>query len=628
VYPTKNFDEKHDPYSEGYIVHYNSNHRKNVIKVGFPKPVSAKQVVIGGIFNIGSISAISVFSVDGKEKVVYTLEQKSSKTKFNTFSVFFPLSQVVSVKIILDHSKINEWNLLKGVGLTNYDQAIELKPSPILATGDITEKEKVGTGISSKDCYEFSPKLSPDGRTLYFVKECPDNANSDQDIWYSEIGENKQWTEAKPANGPLNNKGHNFVASIGVDGNFLILGNTYNSDGSDAGDGVSISRRKTDGNWDVPVAIKIPNYENQNDHANYFMSSDESVMLMAIQDSKSYGELDLYVTFYDKYKKTWSASINLGQMINTPFSEDYPYLAPDGQTMYFSSKGYLGYGGHDIYMSKRLDDTWKKWTKPINLGPMVNSKADDKGFAITSSGDHAYYNTVNFDSDLHHMDIYKINLPKILHQNPQVLMSGYLFDDKNQTTIRGTVRVKLKNGELVAFCTSNQKSGKYALSVPYGKEYDLQIDAINFFQVNEKLNLTDSTIGVDIMKNFILNSYLDSGQTIVLKDILFEPKSVKLLPNANLELDKIIDQLIQQSNSNIEICGYTDNVGKPEDNKRLSLLRARAVGEYFTSKGIRELRLTYKGSGQDNPIADNKTTEGRALNRRVVIKYMTKLTKQ
>jgi outer membrane protein OmpA-like peptidoglycan-associated protein len=287
----------------------------------------------------------------------------------------------------------------------------------------------------------------------------------------------------------------------------------------------------------------------------------------------------------------------------------------------------LGYGGHDIYVSKRLDDTWKKWSKPQNLGPMVNSKADDKGFAITSSGDHAYYNTVNFDSDLHHMDIYKINLPKILHQNPQVLMNGYLFDDKNKNSVRGTVRIKTKNGDLISFCTSNAKSGKFALSVPFGKEYDLQIDAINYYQLNEKLNLTDSTIGVDIMRNFIMTPYLDSGQTVVMRDVLFEPNSAKLLPGANTELDKIVDQLIQQSGSFVEIGGHTDNVGKPDVNKKLSLDRARAVGEYLKSKGIRESRLSFKGYGQEKPIANNATPEGRAQNRRVVVTYLTKLIK-
>jgi outer membrane protein OmpA-like peptidoglycan-associated protein len=627
VYPTKNFDDKHDPYSEGYIVHYNAAKRKNIVKVGYPRPVAAKQIVIGGIFNIGSISSISVFTADEKEKVIYTLEQKPSKTKFTTFSVFFPMAQIVAVKIIFDHSKINEWNIVKGIGASNSDLTIDLKPSNLAGASEINQKEKLGENISSDDCFEFSPKLTPDGKTLYFVKECPNTPNSDQDIWYSELDENKKWTEAKVVNAPLNNKGHNFVASISLDGNFLILGNTYNPDGSDAGDGVSISHRKQDGTWDVPTSIKIPNYENLNDHANFYMSPDESVMLLAIQDSKSYGDLDLYATFYDKYKKTWSPPINLGQNINTPFAEDYPYLANDGQTLYFSSKGYLGYGGHDIYVSKRLDDTWKKWSKPQNLGPMVNSKADDKGFAITSSGDHAYYNTVNFDSDLHHMDIYKINLPKILHQNPQVLMNGYLFDDKNKNSVRGTVRIKTKNGDLISFCTSNAKSGKFALSVPFGKEYDLQIDAINYYQLNEKLNLTDSTIGVDIMRNFIMTPYLDSGQTVVMRDVLFEPNSAKLLPGANTELDKIVDQLIQQSGSFVEIGGHTDNVGKPDVNKKLSLDRARAVGEYLKSKGIRESRLSFKGYGQEKPIANNATPEGRAQNRRVVVTYLTKLIK-
>ncbi|MDX2188580.1 MAG: OmpA family protein [Bacteroidota bacterium] len=629
IYPSTKLDDKHDPYSEGYIVHKSNTRKKNIIKVGFSRPVSAKQLVLGGIFNIGTIYSLSVITPDDNEKVVYTLDQKPSLSKFTTFSVFFPFTQVSAVKIVLDHTNISDWNMLRGIGVTALDRAIDFKnPDMVEGAMEIQKKEKIGENISSKDCYEFNPKLTPDGKTLYFVKECPDQKTNDQEIWYSQLNEKNEWSDAKNAGGPLNNSGHNFVASISLDGKFMILGNAYNPDGSDAGEGVSIVYKKSDGSWDIPQPIKIPGYQNTNDHANFFMSSDEQVLLMALQDGKSYGDLDLYVSFYDKYKKSWSNPINLGQNINTPFSEDYPYLAPDNKTLYFSSKGYLGYGGHDIYMSKRLDDSWRRWSKPVNLGPMVNSKADDKGFTITSSGDKAYYNTVNFDSDLHHMDIYKVNLPKILHQNPQVLVSGYLFDAENKTTLRGTIRVKANNGDLVAFCVSSPKNGFYAMSVPFGQVYDVQVDALNYFQHNDKLKLADTTVGVDVMQNYILSHYLDSGQTLVLKDILFEANSAKLKNEATTELDKIVDILIQQPGSNIEISGHTDNVGKLEVNKKLSLDRARAVGAYFVSKGIREVRLSYSGYGSSKPIADNSKPEGRAQNRRVVVTFLSKLVQE
>lgn len=623
VYPTNKFDEKHDPYSEGYIVHQEKGMgTKNTIVVGYPKAILAKQLIIGGIFNVGTIYSISVITFDKKEKVVYTLDQKASKSKFTTFSVFFPSSQVEGVKIVLEHKNINGWNIIKGIGLTNSDKSVELKPEPSFSK-EITEKEKIGESISSSDCYEFNPKLTPDGKTLYFVKECPNQ--DDQEIWYSEKNEKGEWTEAKNAGKPLNNKGHNFVASISLDGRFMILGNTYKDDGTDHQDGVSISHKQDDGNWEVPKALKIPNYENLNDHANFYMSPDETVLIMAIQDKNSIGDLDLYASFYNKYTKTWSPPMNLGKDIDTPFSEEYPYLAPDGVTMYFSSKGYLGYGAHDIYMTKRLDDSWKRWTKPQNLGPMVNSKSDDKGFAITASGDHAYFNSVNFDSDMHHMDIYKINLPKILRQKLQVLISGTISSEAGNGYVRATVKVKRDNNDVVSFCTSNAKTGKYAMAVPFGETYEVQVDGINFFRKTESLVLTDSSKGIELSKDFKLRPFLDSGQVMVIRNIYFDQKSAKLLESSYPELDKVVDQLIQQPDAIIEIGGHTDNAGKPDLNKKLSYDRAKAVGAYFIEKGIRESRLSYQGYGAEKPVESNKTETGKAQNRRVEITYLSKL---
>ncbi len=638
VYPGKFDESKIDPYSEGYIIYNENTLKKNVFKVGFPSPTMSRQVIVGGIFNIGSISTISITTEDGKEKEIYKPDNRASKTKFNTFSAFFTPAKVIAVKISIDPSNINDWNLIKGIGLSNSDQPFELKPNLLIYNDVIGKAEKVASNINSKDCFAFSPKVSPDGKTLYYVKECQNEGN--QEIWLSELNEKGEWSESKNAGFPLNNKGHNFVASISIDGRFLILGNTYNDDGTEAGDGVSISHKKEDGSWEVPKPIKIPNFKNNNSHANFFMSSDESVLLMAIQDDKSYGDLDLYASQYNKYSQSWSQPVNLGFTINTPYQEDYPFLAVDGKTLYFSSKGYLGFGGHDIYMSKRLDDTWTKWSKPVNLGPLVNSKADDKGFSIAARGDQAYFNTVNFEVDsLHHMDIYRIDLPKVLKQNPQVLLTGKISDAANQAPLRGTVRIKNAAGELISFCTSNPKNGKYTLSVPFGQVYNLRVDAINYFKFDGTLTLTDSLKGIELYKNFSMNAYLDSGQNITIKNVLFEKGSAKLLSVTGLVLDTLIEQLKQQPDAKIEIGGHTDKAGevaangKPAtksasgfvDNKTLSLARAKSVGDYLIAKGITANRIVCKGYGADQPIADNNTPEGRTKNRRVVVTYLSKI---
>jgi len=647
VYPGKLEESKIDNYSEGYIIYNENTLKKNTIVVGFPAATMARQVVVGGIFNVGSISSISVYDENNKEKEVYKPSIKASKTKFNSFSTFFSASKVTAVKIVIDPSKINDWNILKGIGLSNSDQPADLKPNALVTNDGFKGKEKIASKITSDTaCMAFNPKVSPDGKTLYFVKDCK-NAVDNQEIWLSEVNEQGEWSEAKNASYPLNNKGHNFVASISLDGRFLILGNTYNDDGSEAADGVSISHRKELGGWEVPKPIKIPGFTNKNNNANFFMSADESVLLMAIQDEKSVGDLDLYFCKYNKYAQTWGSPINLGAVINTPYQEDYPFLAVDGKTLYFSSKGYLGFGGHDIYMSTRLDDSYTKWSKPVNLGPLVNSKTDDKGFLIAARGDQAYFNSVSSETDtLRHMDIYKIDLPRVLKQNPQVLLSGAIVDNVTKLPIRGTVRIKDKKGDLISYCNSNPRNGKYTLSVPFGMAYNLRVDAINYFKIEENLLLTDSLAGIEIFKNFRMGAYLDSGQSIVIRNLLFDKSSAKLSSTTGFVLDSLVDKLNQQPDAIIEIGGHTDNIGdltkpgakgkkpakKPAgmafvDNKTLSLQRAQSVGKYLESKSIAARRIACKGYGAEQPIASNATPAGKAMNRRVVIKFLTKLTK-
>lgn len=615
VYPGDVSDANHDPYSEGYILNYAVTNKKNIFTVAFQKPTIANQIIIGGIFNIGSIEAIYVVLKDNKEKLVYKLDKPASKPKFKSFATFIPSTTVYGVKIVINHTKINEWNIIKGIGLYNSSKLYEIAPDLIEDTTHHHTKEVIGENINSEDCYEFAPKIAPDGKTLYFVKECKDQP--DQDIWFSEKDSVGQWSEAKNIGLPLNNRGHNFVASISPDGNMLIIGNKYNDDGTDAGEGVSISTKTEDGKWSMPKALDIPNYKNINEHANFFMGINSDVLLMALQDEKSFGDLDIYVSLYNKVTRKWSDPINLGADINTTFSEDYPYLANDGKTLYYSSKGLTGYGGHDIYVSERLDDSWTKWSKPKNLGPFINTKADDKGFVIASEGDHAYFNSASFNSDLHHMDIFRVDLPKMLRQTPRVLMSGKLYEAETQLPLRGTVTVKNEKDESVAYCASNPNTGKYVLSMEFGKSYKLIAESFAHFKINETIALTDTATGLELTKDFVFKSFLDSGKVLSLENVQFEYKKSLIREDSYNELNKMADILIQQKDTRIQIVGHTDNIGSEAYNQKLSEQRAESVKNYLISRGVNRLRLETKGMGETKPVAENDTELGRAKNRRV-----------
>jgi outer membrane protein OmpA-like peptidoglycan-associated protein len=269
---------------------------------------------------------------------------------------------------------------------------------------------KLNGGVNSEHP-EIGAIVSPDGKTLFFSRyQDPNNiggANDEEDIWYAEWDAlNNKWGEAKNMGAPLNNKYPNFINSISPDGNTLLLGNTYLPNGK-MGPGFSISN-KTETGWSFPTEIKITGINKQSKWAGCDFSNNQKVLLLAYEQRKNtFGDRDIYVSFI-KSDNTWSKPINLGNVINTKGTESSPFLADDDSTLYFTSDGLPGYGGNDIYVSHRLDETWQNWSTPENLGPKVNTDSHQSFFSISNR--NIYYSSECESSSL---DIFSINLPEI-----------------------------------------------------------------------------------------------------------------------------------------------------------------------------------------------------------------------
>jgi outer membrane protein OmpA-like peptidoglycan-associated protein len=117
---------------------------------------------------------------------------------------------------------------------------------------------------------------------------------------------------------------------------------------------------------------------------------------------------------------------------------------------------------------------------------------------------------------------------------------------------------------------------------------------------------------------------LEVGESITLKNVFFQTGKYTLLDVSIVELDKVVEMMQKHPNMRIELGGHTDNVGRPEANQKLSEQRAKAVYDYLVKKGISADRLTYKGYGQTEPVADNTTPEGRRQTRRTVFTILEK----
>lgn len=271
--------------------------------------------------------------------------------------------------------------------------------------------ESLSAGINSA-FRELKPTVSLHGSKLYFSRSNhPNNTNGiedNEDIWYSDIDREHggALNEPKRLNSNLNNAGPNFITSIAMSGDTIILGNQYIKKGKMRA-GFSYSIRK-DTVWSAPKAISIRNDYNLSEHGSAHVSLKSGVILLAVERAETVGKRDLYVSFWVGSEAT--EPVNLGKIINSDLEESSPYLAGDGKTLYFASKGHHGYGGFDVYRSTRLDETWTNWSTPENLGPVVNGALDEEFFTVTYCKKFAYFSKQVAGQNT---DIYKIKMDEL-----------------------------------------------------------------------------------------------------------------------------------------------------------------------------------------------------------------------
>jgi len=477
------------------------------------------------------------------------------------------------------------------------------------------ELENLGASINSKYT-EIAPVISPDGRTLFITREHPKNTDGieDQDIWFSVLNKDHEWLPLKQFDKPLNTKESNAIISVVPDGNAVMVKNKYNEEGVCYANGFSISQKR-DGEWQTPVAVEVIEYNNLNDYIGAFWTPDGTKLIIALEDEDSFGDMDLYISFLQN-NDTWSKPQNMGSDINTFAAEFSPFLAADGKTLYFASFGHPGYGSADIFLSRRLDDTWLNWSEPQNLGPDINTIGWEGYYTISAKGDYAYVVSGNDEISLGGEDIFRIRIPDSAKPDPVVLVYGKTFNKNTNEPINANILYEdLTAGKEAGKAYSTIEDG-YKIALPKGSIYGFRGDAEGFLPVSENIDLVD--LGAYTEKE--VNLYLipkAKGQIVRLNNIFFDYDKATLRKESFPELDRLVIIMNENPEMKIEIRGHTDNKGTNEYNIDLSMRRANTVREYLIEHGVDKNRVSAKGYGEEEPVATNDTDEGRQLNRRV-----------
>lgn len=477
----------------------------------------------------------------------------------------------------------------------------------------ISSLEHLPEAVNSK-YGEIMPVISPDGKTLYFIVD----QNGNQDIFVSRMDEIGNWSQRKQLPSPLNTQFSDGILSVTPDGNTVLLNGIYNSDGSKSG-GYSISHNLGDDNWSFPQPVRIDNFYNRNRFTSACLSSSGKILLLSLERDNSYGDLDLYVCFR-RDDGTFTMPKNLGPIVNTKGTDGTPFLASDEATLYFSSDGHPSFGSADMFVTRRLDDTWTNWSPPENLGKQLNTIEWDAYYTLTASGDYVYFVSSRKGS-VGGTDIFRAKLPERVKPKPVVIVEG-IVSDPDGIPIGADVKYeRISDGIEVGIASSNPKTGYYSITLPLGTHYGIAVKAEGYLFFSDNLDLTNLSAASTVRKDIVLQP-IRTGAKIILNNIFFEFNSAELLSESKSELERVFKVLDENPSLKVEIAGHTDSIGAEEYNFSLSQRRAQSVVDWLVSKGINRQRIIAKGYGETSPIADNGTDEGRKQNRRVTFEII------
>ncbi|MBS1557895.1 MAG: OmpA family protein [Bacteroidetes bacterium] len=608
--------------------------RTEFIKLGYATPMQIQQVAIAESYNPGALFRVFVYDEAGTEHQVGTYNPQAIPVVARMLTVFFEKTsyKVNAVKLEFDGKALPDYFSIDAVAISDskYPIIANIDKPELLVKGLVIEHLDKNVNSEYND---LNALLSPDGKTLYFSRQNhPENTGGTkdkEDIWYSELGSDGKWTLAKNAGPTLNNAYPNFVNAVTTatpDGKavLLVLGNQYQENGKMVS-GVSVSNN-IGGKWTQPKTLKIKNDYNYSDRAHYFLSATQKTLLMSVDREDTHGGRDIYVSF-EQPDSSWSEPLNLGGVVNTAGEEVTPFLAADDKTLYFSSNGYSGYGGSDIYVSKRLDDTWTKWSDPQNMGSEINTKLDDMFFNIPSTSEYAYFSRAVTPDNF---DIYRVKQPLFKNPEPIIIVKGKLIDAKTGQPLGAKIIYeRLRDGKEVGVTYSDPKTGEYEIHLPGGEKYGFRAEAKDYISENQNLDLTSytkpGTVTDDVKLEPIQVAAIEDNVTITLNNIFFNFDRATLKQESFPELNRIATLMTERPSMQVEIAGHADPIGSPEYNMSLSERRAKAVAHYLVNKGIVKDRISVVFFGDTKPVVLNvKTIFGNAKNRRVEFKIIKK----
>lgn len=391
---------------------------------------------------------------------------------------------------------------------------------------------------------------------------------------------------------------------------------------------------KKGNDWGTPVLmdeqINMPDYTSSHPTIGQESKKKQEVLYFVSDRPGTRGGMDIWYSEYDARKKAFKEPKNAGSKVNSVGTETTPFYDAKTKTLYFSSDGKANIGGLDVFKSV---GEINKWSVPVNMGPKINSSADDLDFALNPKGNGGFvasnreggqslYNKTCCD------DIYEFTYTKFI----EFTAVGKITDKQNNDCVENTLlSVYIINGEDKYLSEEIKiKDCNYRLALRSGYNYVIEANKDGYLNNTIEISTKNMTKSDSANKNFVIEKMPD--KPFVIPNLNYEFNSAKLTAESKATLDTTIYRLLAGNTDLIvELATHTDNKGADDYNMKLSQKRAESVVAYLTDKGIDKLRLIPKGYGETVPIAPNQNKdgtdnpEGRQLNRRTEIKIIGKL---
>ena len=521
---------------------------------------------------------------------------------------------LIHYQVYLDQKKISQKNKVVAVTkITNCEFALEAMKNPVPFN-----PVSIGSSINTEND-EYWPSITADGQTLMFTRQTRYGNSAtgyqlgQEDFYVSYLLENK-WQKAINAGAPINTSNNEGAQTISSGGNYMYFTACDRPGGLGSCDLYfsAFDREK----WSVPINIGAPvntsYWESQPS-----VSADGKILFFSSSRPGGIGGKDIWYSVI-KENGNWSIPVNMGDTVNTEGDEMSPFIHFDGRTLYFASDGRPGMGGFDLFFTRMNDDS--TWSQPKNLGYPINTFNDEMGLIIEAGGQKAIFSSKH--DNVNGKDLFYFDLDESIRPNPVSYMKGKVYDKETGKMLKAEYElINLTIGKTTVKSTSDSE-GNFLVCLPSGYNYGLNVSKPGYLFFSENFVFDGEHSAIEPFVKNINLSPVRVGEKLQLTNVFFEIDSWKLKKESVSELNNLAKLLIENGEIKIEIGGYTDSTGTDEYNLKLSEKRALSVVDYLIQVGIASARLKYKGYGNQSPVGDNVTSEGRKLNRRTEVKII------